>query len=177
MKIEDVESFHNVMKFPPFTDAEDATPEAIRAKRVRLIREESRELTDEVMQGDKAKVLHEGIDNIYVTLGSFVEAGITQAQFEAAWALVHEANMKKIPPNHWLDKAEKPEGWQKPDMQVALQAKTSTQNILVCWLDDIGGIHQSTFVLSGKLTAQAVNRIQATIGTTSVIQNIIRLDS
>lgn len=120
--LSDVDEFHDYMGFYPY--AEQSPPlEAINAKRGKLITEERRELAEAIASGDKAKILHEGIDVLYVVLGAMVEAGITPDELSVAWSLVHSANMTKQPPQDPLGKASKPENFQPADCSIALGSK------------------------------------------------------
>ena len=67
-----------------------------------------------------AAQLHEGIDLIYTFLGRFVELGVEPEQVAAAWDAVHAANMAKEAPSTPHDKPGKPEGWEAPDVALAI---------------------------------------------------------
>jgi predicted HAD superfamily Cof-like phosphohydrolase len=83
--------------------------------RVELLLEESLEAADALEIGDRAEIAKELADVVYVCYGTALVYGI---DLDSALAAVHESNMKKeANPG---GKHIKPEGWQPPDMSVAL---------------------------------------------------------
>lgn len=117
----DVAEFHRHMGFFPFA-SKPVDREAVNTKRVKLIREESKELAKEVVGNDRAKRLHEAIDTLYVVLGSLVEDGITDAELSVGWSLVHQANMTKEAPDDPLGKGIKGPDFKPADCSLALGA-------------------------------------------------------
>jgi predicted HAD superfamily Cof-like phosphohydrolase len=113
--LQNVTEFHEMMGFYPLNDVY-VSPEDINEKRKTLIMEEALELCDAIDEGDAAEILHEAIDEMYVTFGSLLEAGITPEQIDEAWIKVHEANMTKTPPADPLDKGIKGDGFRKADI-------------------------------------------------------------
>lgn len=114
----DVAAFH--AKFRHFIGTKlhkvPEVPYAIRRFRMERIEEEAKELIEAITQGKICKVAREGIDLIYVVLGTFVIFGIP---FYPIWKAVHSANMAKTYTGP-LDKPGKPEGWQSPDERIDL---------------------------------------------------------
>lgn len=118
----DVGEFHDHMGFHPY--AKEAPPiDKVNEKRIKMLTEEVKELAKEVESGDKAKILHETVDVLYVALGALVEAGITGAELSVAWALVHQANMTKKPPSDPLGKGIKGKDFKPADCSLALGAQ------------------------------------------------------
>lgn len=110
---DDVADFHGKFGHPcPTTGRGGVLPERdVLAFRVKLIREECRELCEAIEARDLARIAQEGVDLLYVTLGTFVVCGLRVRPF---FNLVHRANMAKVP-NPDGGKPLKPEGWVKPD--------------------------------------------------------------
>lgn len=117
----DVAEFHRHMGFFPFA-ANAPDREAVNAKRIKLITEESKELNKEIKSGDRAKRLHEAIDALYVVLGALVEDEITDAELSVGWSLVHQANMTKEAPGDPLGKGIKGPDFKPADVSIALGA-------------------------------------------------------
>ena len=83
--------------------------------------EELGELIEAIQSQDRAEVVKEGVDLLYVVLGTFQEAGILD-DIEYAWDLVHANNMSKIGPDGEVKRDEfgkilKPEGFQKLNLK------------------------------------------------------------
>lgn len=134
--LSDVSTFHDYMGFYPF--AETAPPlEAISKKRGKMLREEVEELIEVIESGDKSKILHEGVDVLYVVLGALVEAGLTGSELSVAWSLVHSANMTKDPPNDPLAKGVKGKDFKRADCSLALNAPGEEHRYAVIANDQI----------------------------------------
>jgi len=110
---DDVADFHGKFGHPcPTTGRGGVLPDRnVLAFRVKLIREECRELCEAIEARDLARIAAEGVDLLYVTLGTFVICGLRVRPF---FNLVHRANMAKVP-NPSGGKPLKPDGWEKPD--------------------------------------------------------------
>jgi predicted HAD superfamily Cof-like phosphohydrolase len=93
-------------------------PEVV-VQRQRLIAEEVAELDEALQRGDLAEVADALADLLYVTYGAAISFGIDiRPIFEA----VHRANMAKVGgPRRPDGKLLKPDGWQPPDHQPALE--------------------------------------------------------
>lgn len=106
----DVRDFHRKFGHPapsaPVVPSDDVLD-----FRVRLIREECEELIEAIEERNLGSIAQEGVDLVYVVLGTFVVCGL---RFTPFWRLVQRANMAKIP-NPDGGKPLKPEGWIKPD--------------------------------------------------------------
>tara|TARA_R110002153_G_scaffold9324_2_gene38600 strand:+ start:363 stop:854 length:492 start_codon:yes stop_codon:yes gene_type:complete len=79
--------------------------------RMKLLREEMRELEAEVAAGNMVGIIAEGIDVVYTMLGIFVAMGVPFLPF---WKAVANANLAKVREpggGKWL----KPEGWRAPN--------------------------------------------------------------
>jgi len=80
--------------------------------RIKLIREEAKELCDAIEAGDLVEAVDGICDLIYVTLGAAVEFGV---DIEPIFDEVHRTNMLKEGGGTRADgKTLKPEGWQPP---------------------------------------------------------------
>ena len=119
----DVEAFHGVMNFFPFAEDVPGGKDAVDKKRIRIMNEEGGELAEAIEQGNRAAILHEGVDKIYTVVGALVEAGITAEEFSVGWGLVHSANMSKDAPESPLDKAVKGDRFRRADCSLALGAQ------------------------------------------------------
>lgn len=86
---------------------------------VKLIAEESQELIDAIMAGDKVETLDALTDILVVTIGAIHSMG---ANGEGAWQEVMRTNFAKIDPETGKvrkrddGKVLKPEGWKPPDL-------------------------------------------------------------
>lgn len=153
----DVAEFHREMGFFPFstidpeskivTDTIDdlgqletstkTFAQAVADKRCRIIREEAEELCEAIELGDKSKILHEGVDLLYVTLGAFLQAGITWAEISVGWSLIQIANLGKDAPSDPLDKAVKGDRFEAADMSKALGSEGEVHTYaIVCGSDE-----------------------------------------
>lgn len=168
--IDDVHAFNQAMGFPPYSDL--MTKDEIDEKRTALIDEEGGEFMEAIASEDNVAILHEGIDLMYIIHGAFVEAGITQAQVEAAWHAVHQANMQKTAPSHPKLKAGKPEGWRKANIKWVLKnVKDRFVRAFVCFTDGKGmnnttvplhdGFNQESLEIARAAIAQAVGASNA----------------
>jgi predicted HAD superfamily Cof-like phosphohydrolase len=106
------------------------TPERL-ALRLRLMREERRELDEALEAGDLIAAAKEAADEIVTVLGTMAEMGIP---FDQVWAEIHRSNMAKIGPDGVVrmrpdGKILKPEGWRVPDIAAVLAAA----NPIVCY--------------------------------------------
>lgn len=88
--------------------------------RKRFMYEELEEFVDAYCAQDHAKVLDALVDLVYVAIGTAVMMG---ADFNAAWSLVHAANMEKVRATRAEDSKRgstydviKPPGWKAPDL-------------------------------------------------------------
>ena len=90
--------------------------------RFNFMHEELREFDNAFSVGDQASMLDALVDLVYVALGTAHHMG---APFNEAWAMVHEANMKKVlvpsegGVGHKRGNAEvirKPHGWKPPNL-------------------------------------------------------------
>lgn len=107
---DDVADFHE--KFGHDCPARPTLPRSdVLEFRIKLIREECEELCEAILARDLGRIANEGVDLLYVVLGTFVVCGLIVRPF---WDLVHLANMSKEP-NPDGGKPLKPEGWEKPD--------------------------------------------------------------
>lgn len=87
-----------------------------------FMQEELDEFIEGMNEGDDAKMFDALIDLVYVALGT---AHLKGYPWEAGWALVQNANMKKIrgkpdgsdSKRHSKWDVVKPEGWQPPDIE------------------------------------------------------------
>lgn len=84
------------------------------------MQEELDEFVEAYQQQDHAKVLDALVDLVYVALGTAVMMGV---DFNAAWTLVHEANMAKLRAKRAEESKRgttydvvKPPGWLAPDL-------------------------------------------------------------
>ena len=99
---------------------DDAKPKDVCELYARLIREEYKELQDALLTNDKAHILNEALDLIWVTIGYCNAEGFN---IDAAWRVLARANMAKL--QHDPDtgkllrnehgKIQKPKDWKKPD--------------------------------------------------------------
>jgi phosphoribosyl-ATP pyrophosphohydrolase len=112
----DVAAFH--AKFKHFIAEKllkvQEVPYQVRKFRMDRIKEEADELLEAIRDGKIHKIAREGVDLIYVTLGTFLIFGIP---FMPMWRAVQRANMAKIHTGG-LDKPGKPEGWVSPDDEI-----------------------------------------------------------
>lgn len=109
----DVTAFHHLIEqdaplLPSFLDEETTS------LRMSLVREETAELIIALAGGNLEQIGLEAIDLIYVVVGTLVAAGL---DLESIWAKVHAANMTKKSGSD-RGKAEKPEGWQAPTLEL-----------------------------------------------------------
>ena len=89
-----------------------------RKNRKKLLREETRELSKAIDEGDLSHVAKETADVIFVALGIATTYGISM---QPVWDLVQESNMAKQGGGLRPDgKILKPEGWQAPDIQAEI---------------------------------------------------------
>jgi len=96
MKIEKVKEFHDKFKVPYKT-----TPEIPRHRaslRVRLLKEEIKELQSAILENDVVEVLDALVDIEYVLKGTILEFGM-QNIFDKAFAEVHNSNLSKLDEN------------------------------------------------------------------------------
>ena len=90
--------------------------------RIRHLYEELEEVNTAFEEEDQVKLFDSLIDLVYVALGTAANIGLP---WEEGWKIVHEANMKKvrshakIPGRSYFDVV-KPEGWEPPDVQLAV---------------------------------------------------------
>ena len=115
------------------------------------------------------------MDALYVVFGALHEQGFTQSEVDCAWALVHNANMAKVPPKSPMKKAKKGDGWKKADVSAALGVSASFQKALVSFIKG-GEISNSIFDIQGELTRTAILNIQSALDDATII-SISRLDS
>lgn len=107
----DVREFHDKFNLPQ-QDTPNVPDDAVRDFRVDRIQEEYDELLVALAQSDLPAIAQEGVDLIYVVLGTFAMYGIDPTP---VWKAVHGANMAKAQHPDQLGKPLKPEGWRKPD--------------------------------------------------------------
>ena len=84
--------------------------------RIKLLQEELDEFKEAIKNEKIDDALDALVDIVYVALGT---AWHFNLPFEKAWAVVHKANMEKLPgksQRHYQD-AIKPKGWKRPDIQ------------------------------------------------------------
>lgn len=144
----DTEEFHREMGFYPFTDLKPETEveykgetvtfaEAVMRKRCDIVNEECSEFCSALVGGNKAEILHEGIDVLYVVLGGLLEAGVTWAELSVAWAMIQIANLGKDRPESPLSKAVKGDRFEPADVSKALGAEGEAHNYaVVCGTDE-----------------------------------------
>lgn len=119
----DVEEFHRACDVPIATTP--AVPSQSRIDlRISLIDEEvNKELLPAMRANDMLEIADAMADAIYVIVGAAIEYGIDLA---CVWNAVQEANMAKVDPItgkvKYRDdgKVLKPNGWQPPDIQLAV---------------------------------------------------------
>jgi len=184
MLISDVRAFHEKMNLFPFDKGESDRVE-IDDKRMRLIDEEGAELKEAIEEGDKAHILQEAIDVIYVAVGACHEAGIKPEQLRMGWDLVHQANMLKTPPESAGEKPSKPEGWKKPDMNLAMKVCDPFHTELVTYTAGHPGTPAATFNIEanifcrpGKFTREGMESLLTALhqkhrGQVVTIMNVI----
>lgn len=68
-------------------------PEETKALRLRLLKEEFKELIDEIEANNLEGIAVEGVDLVYVVVGALVTYGIP---FNVVFDAIHEANMNKL---------------------------------------------------------------------------------
>jgi len=112
---QDVKSFH--LKFWPETVPSRPTPpnpDLLFASTAHLT-EELEELLSAAREDDPARLLDAIVDLVYVALGLAVRCGF---DFNAAWDLIHAANMQKVRGEGPRGKVDvvKPDGWERPDL-------------------------------------------------------------
>lgn len=94
-----------------------------RLMRLRLLREEVRELEEAIEENDMEAVADAYADIIYIVLGSAImHLGVNR--FSRVWRAVHRANMAKFVGGVRLredGKILKPEGWTPPDIAACLR--------------------------------------------------------
>jgi predicted HAD superfamily Cof-like phosphohydrolase len=111
----DVLTFHRMLDIPIGESPAIRRPN-LRAK---LIREEARETSDAIMQGNMIEAIDGMCDLIVVTYGTAVEFGIDLAPF---WDEVHRTNLAKAGgPVREDGKVLKPEGWKPPNLTRVFQ--------------------------------------------------------
>ncbi len=99
---------------------DDAKPKDASELYARLIREEYKELQDALLTNDKAHILNEALDLIWVTIGYCNAEGF---KTDAAWKVLTKANLAKLQMDlvtgkllrNEHGKIQKPKDWQKPD--------------------------------------------------------------
>ena len=99
---------------------DDAKPKDAIDLYAKLIKEEYQELQDALLTDDKAHILNEALDLIWVTIGYCNVQGF---RTDAAWRILMKANMAKLQmdPNtgkllrNQDGKIQKPKDWKKPD--------------------------------------------------------------
>lgn len=90
----------------------------LKAMRMLLIAEETEELADALFRNDRADVADALADLIYVAIGAAITFGI---DLRPVWQAVQATNMAKEGGGVREDgKILKPEGWQPPDIDLAL---------------------------------------------------------
>lgn len=119
---DDVRDFHvlfnlPVGKIPAFTDVDDVE------LRMRLVREEIKELVDAHVARDMVEVADAIADTIYVLCGMAVSYGVP---LNEVWTEVQRTNMAKVGENGPIYRADgkvaKPDGWQPPDIESIIVA-------------------------------------------------------
>lgn len=88
--------FHRALGLPIRCCPTSNVPEQERDLRVRLIREETEELSSAVAEGDLVAVADALADIVYVTYGTALHYGI---DLDAAIAEIHRSNMTKLGPD------------------------------------------------------------------------------
>lgn len=113
----DVMDFHRALDIPVGETPLIRRPEL----RVKLIREESKELCQAIEDGDLIEAIDGMCDLLVVTYGAAVEFGI---DLEPFWIEVHKTNMaKRGGPTREDGKKLKPPGWQPPNLAPILAAQ------------------------------------------------------
>ena len=119
----DIQDFHEKFGFAPRAAGERPDPKLV-AFRLKFLMEELHELKQALVVDDLEETLDALVDIVYVALGT---AWLLNLDFEYAWHLVHEANMKKIRVDCAADSkrgsafdVKKPDGWQKPQLRACL---------------------------------------------------------
>ena len=116
--VEDVLAFHKAFELtinekPTVPNAEDRT------LRISLIREEAQEFFEATATQDLEQVADALADLIYVAIGAAITWGV---DLRPVWEAVQASNMAKIGGSKRADgKWLKPDGWQPPDIQSALE--------------------------------------------------------
>lgn len=172
--LSDVEHFHGMMGFFPAIEIESIPggKAAIDAKRARILQEEIKELVEAIKLGDKAEILHEGIDALYVVLGALHEAGITTAELSMGWGLVQSANMSKDAPADPLDKAIKGPNFEAANCSAALGATHEEHRYGI--VIGAGKSAKGTFVSTeGKMSSADFVRMCAMLGDGAGMPSLI----
>lgn len=110
---QDVRDFHRKFGHPEHVRPQTPLDSEIEF-RIKLIREECRELIEALELRDRVKIAREAVDLIYVSVGTLLIFGIRLAP---CWAAVHRANMTKVHQGPH-EKPSKPEGWRSPDEDI-----------------------------------------------------------
>lgn len=118
MKVyEDVLDFHEKFNFP-IANRPQIPLDPLRDFRIHLIEEEIKETTNAILNDDLPEIADGIVDSIYVLVGTAITYGI---DLRPIWDAVHEANMLKQ--KGVGNKAIKPEGWVRPDVEKILRAQ------------------------------------------------------
>ena len=121
---QDVEDFHRACDLPVGEYIQTLSPERTELRR-RLIKEESKEMRDELKRNNITGIIDGACDTIVVVLGTLVEMGVDLDPF---WDEVHRTNMaKKDGPVREDGKKLKPEGWLPPDLKRVLKDQLTNE--------------------------------------------------
>jgi predicted HAD superfamily Cof-like phosphohydrolase len=115
----DVYDFHRKFELPRPEGFRPLSYELFKFRQ-RFLQEELDEFIEAYNRQEHEKVLDALVDLVYVAIGTAVMMG---ADFNAAWRLVHEANMLKVRAVRAEDSKRmttydvvKPHGWKAPDL-------------------------------------------------------------
>lgn len=116
--VEDIKEFHEKFGFTKRPHGERPSAELM-AFRLKFLAEELHELSVSAKYDDLEGMLDALVDLVYVALGT---AWLLNLDFEAAWNVVHKANMQKIRAERESDSKRgstfdvvKPKGWNPPN--------------------------------------------------------------
>jgi predicted HAD superfamily Cof-like phosphohydrolase len=124
--ISDIDDFHKKFGFEPRKIGKKPDVSLLQF-RLKFLCEELLEMQVDAQKNDLEGVLDALVDLVYVAIGT---AWLLNLDFDKAWSMVHQANMKKVRADKEnqgkrgsiLDVV-KPEGWKKPDIAACIHPK------------------------------------------------------
>jgi predicted HAD superfamily Cof-like phosphohydrolase len=98
--VEDVAEFHRVggTEIPTSIKLDPKATALV----LLLLKSEQREVIMGLNRGDLANVCNEFLDMIYVAIQGLLRTGMTAAQINELWGVLHQANMTKVDPQYGL---------------------------------------------------------------------------